>query len=118
MRYNWMIITFLNGIWRIPDRMDPVFNIQKDVITTHAESAIITMKPAWRERQIQLSNLTIVKRPSDWMNIVKYRKKIGYYNEIKQHGLLLNLTFINETFVRIQTKILDEQVEFTIEKEL
>jgi len=116
MKYNWLVVAFLQGIWNISNRLDPVFTIKKDIITTHAESAIFTMKPTWREQQVFLSDLKILKKPDDWMNIFKYRQKIHYYHQIKEHGLLLNISFLNDSCIRIQTKLLDENLDFYMER--
>jgi hypothetical protein len=116
MRFSW-IYAFLSGAWQITNRSDPTFYIQKDVITTKAESAIFTMKPEWKEnQQLYLSNLVILKRPNDWMNIVKYRKKIYYYNIIKNHGLTLNISFVNDSLINVTTILDKENLEFTMEK--
>ena len=116
MRFSW-IYAFLSGAWQITNRSDPTFYIQKDLITTKAESAIFTMKPEWKNNeQLYLSDLVILKRPSDWMNIVKYRKKIYYYNIIKNHGLTLNISFVNDSLINVTTILDKENLEFTMEK--
>jgi NDP-sugar pyrophosphorylase family protein len=66
--------------------------------------------------KLNISNLTIIKRPSDWMNIVKYRKKIYYYNIIKQQGLTLNISFVNDSLINVTTILDKENLEFTMEK--
>lgn len=116
MRFSW-IYAFLSGAWQITNRSDPTFYIQKDLITTKAESAIFTMKPEWKDdKHLHLSELVIVKRPNDWMNIIKYRKKIYYYNIIREHGLTLNISLINDTLINVKTVFDNEDLEFTMER--
>lgn len=121
MRYSWMIIAFLHGTWRVthsPPRNDPLFYIQENLVTTHADSAILSMKPKWTHpNKIHLSDLTIVKKPIDWMNIAKYRKKIFYFHHIRRHGLDVSITFLNDTHIKVETFLPpDHKIEICLER--
>jgi len=121
MRYSsWMVMAFLHGAWRVAHNQhnNPLFYIQDNLVTTHADTAIVSMKPQWLPpNKIHLSELTVIKRPSDWMNIAKYRKKIFYFNHIRNHGLDVNITLLNSTHARIEASLPpDLNVEFHIER--
>lgn len=120
MRYSWMITAFLQGSWRIAQHAhnEPLFHIKDDLITTYADSAILSMKSSWiHANRVHLSNLLIVKKPVDWLNVAKYRNKLFCFNHIRRHGLDVNITIINDTHVRIQTIIPPEtNIEFHLER--
>jgi hypothetical protein len=118
-----MVTAFLHGAWRIANYQQhnnniPFFYIQDNLVTTHADTAIVSMKPHWfPPNKIHLSELTVIKKPSDWMNIAKYRKKIFYFDYIRNHGLDVNITLLNITHALIETSLPpDLNVEFHIER--
>lgn len=109
--------SLLYGKWRVHGRADIQFEVDETQIKSyvgnggilkinHKSSRIQTEESRFH---LQLNNLEIIKRPSDWYNAPKYAASIALYHRLKKDFLELDLFFLNETSFRATVKVGEQE---------
>lgn len=114
------------GTWKIKDHISsPIFTINENKITSTNGAGIMRGSYKWvydttnaNKMVIELDDIEVVQKPSDWFNFNKYYFFIKQFRLIKQLGLKLDIKFSNdETEAEVDCLIGDEKVgNFVIEQ--
>ena len=68
------------------------------------------------ENRIVLDKIKIREKPTDWLNVIKYKNYIMIFNEIKKYGLVCEFLLIGEDRVEIRPQIGNKKYSFVLER--
>lgn len=104
----------LLGSWRPANLPEVVIHIQEQTVIgvwdqdKSVEMDIQKLVP----NKIELKNMRVKQRPSDWYNVMKYKSFLGMFQKIKQYGLLCQLSFLDNDNVVVEPTIGKESFKF------
>lgn len=94
------------------------FNIQEHVVTGTANHSIIQMDFHPYHDPPRLRNLRVVKRPSDWYNVAKYRDYISVFTRVLQEkeGIVCHYSFLGEDRLLVEPQIGKDRHPFLLHR--
>lgn len=126
---KWALIGFLFpltlsafpllGIWK-PYNYPEDFTIHVDKTSVYGNintDPYIEMRIAnCDDYIIELNNIQVLQRPSDWYNVKKYKPYIQIFKKIKQYGnrVLCNFSFLDQDILLIEPQIGEEKYQFQL----
>lgn len=95
------------GKWSPINSPEVVIDVQEKTVIgllDNDKSVQMDIQYLWEDR-LQLDNVQLIQRPSDWYNVVKYRSFIKIFQKIKQYGLLCQIYFLNNNHLIVEPQI-------------
>jgi len=92
------VSSFLLGSWKLVHKNYPIFRVSEKKIESISENGCLSMKLKSlthfpnHTMEINLYDLRVEKRPTDWYNFTKYSTIIELFNLISKQGITLYVT--------------------------
>ena len=112
---SWAWSFVISGLWKTNNVL---IHIQDNKLTGMFQQSIVEMNIDCHleKNKVRLFNFQVVKKPSDWYNVSKYKGYMRIFQKIKKDGLECELSFIEKDMVRVGSFVEGKQYELFLSR--
>lgn len=112
---SWAWSFVISGLWKTNNVL---IHIQDNKLTGMFQQSIVEMNIDCHleKNKVRLFNFQVVKKPSDWYNLSKYKRYMRIFQKIKKDGLECELSFIEKDMVRVGSFVEGKQYELFLSR--